>query len=412
MDYLLIAMVWALIIGGPWIKYPNLGEPYSLDTLLLCVAIAFAFLAPSLFLGMRVPGAPRRCPDLKDGILLLFGLCSFVSVGLFAAAYSGLMGLDVNTAKTLYATQQVEPIKIYWRAALLFAPAIPVFIYGALQRGARGMWSFILAVFLVFVAVILGSRFGARYDFLCFATVAAASACWLHEKHVRANKFRIALIASALLACFVSANIAISFYRNSPTASMNDYQSVLADGQVILSGIGLPHLPDSAAYATGVLDDYIFSNMTRLEIYLENYRDEPGWGQVMFYIPAQQLGWNEGSEIKRAVDAMYEVIGIKVNIWATGVRDLHMDYGSVGSIGFALFCGCLFALCKLFSSNSFFAGVCGVLLLGFALFLPFGLIWKSPFLQMGILICLGALAIDLLTSGALTRSLTKSGSCD
>lgn len=408
MDFALIVLSWAVVLVGPWFKYPQMGAPYSLETFVLCVSMPVAFMVPSFLLGAQGGAEFRRSPRLKLGVLLLTSLCSFASVGCFALAYSGLAGLDVNTAKDLYATQQVEPNKIYWRAALLLSPAIPVFLYGCLQRAGKA-WGAILIVFLVWVAAILGSRFGARYDFLCFIALFIAGAYWLHEGYIRGNKLRIACLTCIGVLCFVAANIAFSFQRNAPSASMNDYQSVLADGQVVLDGLGLVHFPDAVAYAAGILDDYLLSSVSRCEIYLENHREDPGYGQVMFYIPAQQIGWDSGSDIKRGVDDIYRAIGIKMNIWATGVREIHMDFGWFGSIGFIFVTGLLYAFCKQLSGRSFFAGVCGVIILAFSLFLPFGCIWKSPFLQVGLLVLLSALLLDVVAKEIVTKATCVTG---
>jgi hypothetical protein len=410
MDLALLVLGWSAVLLGPWIKYAQLGAPYSVETFFLCASMPIAFMAPSFLLGVISGTRPRHSPLVKRSVLLLAGLSSFLSVMLFAMAYAGLAGLDANTAKSLYASQQVEPVKIYWRLALLLAPAIPLFLFGALQRAKEQSWRIILIVFLVWVGSILSSRFGARYDFLCFLTMVIAGSCWMYSSYILANKLRVALFAFIGVVCFVAANVVISFFRNAPAASMNEYQSVLADGQVVLSGIGMPQLPDAAAYAAGVLDDYVLSNVSRFEIYADGHREEPAYGQVMFYIPAQQLGWDEGAEIKRAVDDMYRVLGVTVNIWATGVRDVHMDFGLLGSFCFVFVCGVGYAFCNKAAEFSVLAGVCGVMLLAFAVFLPFGSLWKSPFLQVGFLVWLGGFAFDAISNQVLTKAICNSAS--
>lgn len=410
MDLALLVLGWGAVLLGPWIKYAQLGAPYSIETFLLCASMPIAFMTPSFLLGVMSGSRPRQSPPLKPSVLLLAGLSSFLSVALFAMAYAGLAGLDANTAKTLYASQQVEPIKLYWRLALLLAPAIPLFLFGALQRAHDHRWRIILIVFLLWVGFILGSRFAARYDFLCFLTFVIAGSCWMHSRYIWGNKSRAALFAFIGIVCFVAANVVISFFRNAPSASMNEYKSVLADGQVVLSGIGMPQLPDAAAYAAGVLDDYVLSNVSRLEIYAESHREPPGYGQVMFYIPAQQLGWDEGAEIKRAVDDMYRVLGIKVNIWATGVRDVHMDFGFLGGICFVFVCGVGYALFNKAAELSVLAGVLGVMLLAFVAFLPFGSIWKSPFLQVGFIVWLCGFVFDAISNQHLTRAICSNAS--
>lgn len=400
-----IFFVWFFVLLTPWIKYSEAGPPYSFNIFLLCIMSPITFFAPVLLFRIIFPSSQKNTLTVKVNVLLASAFLSFLSIVLFFMAYSDLSNLDINTAKVLYSSEKVEPIKGYWRSAVLLAPSIPLFLFGALKRAKERFWRALILVFLAFSGLMLGSRFGARYDTLCFLIYLLSGAFWMYNFYILKNALRLSLYALLFFIGFIILNIGIGFYRNASDANMNSYKSVLVDGQQVLNSIGLTELNDSVAYAAGVLDDYFFSNVSRFEIFYEGYTNTEnlGYGQVMFSIPATQLGYTKGAEIKRAVDDMYKSEGIKVNIWATGLRDIYMDFGFFGLFCFLFIFGFIYAICNKLAFISAPAGICAVFLLAFSVFLPFGSIWKSPFLQSGFIFWIFLVLVDFFTKQFFTN---------
>jgi|GEM_PF-7103238 len=403
-----IVFYWTALALLPWIKYPAVGPPYHLAAFLLYVAVLLAFIFPIILSGtQRIDIISDALPRMRKDIFYAATILSFLSIISFVQSYSAMASMDLYTAKYLYSTQQIDPNKIFARMSLLCAPAIPIFIFECARSITALQSKILLVLFLCFVGISIGSRFGARFDLLVFIGFSFYSLCLTQSSYIYKYFKHIVLVIILFLILAFSINTRFSFYRNSQDETLQESQSLISEGELFFEALGWTDPPPALSYAFAALDDYFLSLLDRLGIYLEENEEAPGFGQVSFYIFFQQLGLDEGQSIKLSVDELYrsDVTGRVQNYWATGIRDFCMDWGVIGTIIAAGILSFLYCMGKRLWRRSYFAGVlCSAA--GTSVFLLSTIsVFKSTYIQIALPGIIVLLAIDLITHSMLTRFL-------
>jgi hypothetical protein len=81
--------------------------------------------------------------------------------------------------------------------------------------------------------------------------------------------------------------------------------------------------------------------------YFVKYVDmAPSYGLYQFGIIGNRVPGYDWSAERAAIDTMYERIGVRTNVWGTGVRDSMIDFGAPGAVLFFFFVGVVCALTK------------------------------------------------------------------
>lgn len=318
-------------------------------------------------------------------------------------AYSDLAGLELSEARKLYMTQAAIVNTLYSRLALILSPVVPFFLVEAI-KGVKVRWILtMLVIFLFGAGTLFAISIGGRFDLLCMLVLCVVGFGAFQPDIIRKYRHWIFIFTPIFLILFFIVNVLFSVQRSAVESASFTESGALLDAQEIISGYTSNSIPEFLITAISKLDDYILLNINRFDFYLTVNQLPPAWGQHSFYIFSTKFGFVGGNEVKQSVDAYYvSFYGNITNVWATGLRDIIMDFGVAGLFVLSFACAFFYCVCLKFSSKSIFAGHMAVAVVAFLTLSCVVSYFKSIFFQTYFVLIFLFFFADIVTGFKIT----------
>ena len=371
---------WILIWVLPWIKYPSSGVPYGQSGFLISFGAVAVFVLTVKIFSKETPSL--KIPLCGYSLVFMFGVFSMLSVYFQYKAYSDLAGLELNEARKLYMNQEAIVDTFYSRLALIMSPVVPFFLIEAIKQ-IKVRWIFTMVViFLIGTGILFAVSIGGRFDLLCMLWLCVVGVGAFQDGIIRKYRRLIFIFTPIFIILFFIVNVVFSVKRSQIESVSYTESGALFDAQELISGYTSKLLPEVLLIAISRLDDYILLNIKRLDFYLTVNQVPPAWGQHSFYIFSTKIGFDGGNEVKQTVDSYYaSFYGNITNVWATGLRDIIMDFGILGLFLLSFSSGFFYCVCLKFTSKSIFAGHMAVAIVVFMTLSCVVSYFKSIFFQ-------------------------------
>lgn len=383
--------IWTFVLSVSWLRAPAYGKPYEWTTLgaiigcLLCINLPILLIGKPLGSAVagRAKGASATQPPMatKYAIMAFAMLCFVAAVSLYLLARRGYLGLDIEEVRGLKSEMEIDSTKA--RLYNLFAP------FGLLSGFWLARWSWPGWVKYALIALFLGlvgltyKLTGARFEVIAPIAIMGATILVLRGWWIVNNFRRALLIGGGALLFGLLANTALNVMGLRGGMASANVRHMVARTSEFARTVGLPNLPDEALISIALFDEYTLMPLSYFDFYL-NENDLPAaGGGLQFPLIARRLGFEDGLVIKETVDSLYGGLDITINVWATGIREMCIDFGPIGMYVAFLFFGSVTGVAKRFSNSSVGAQFLLCVLTAYFLFLPFVSLFKGTMMQVG-----------------------------
>jgi hypothetical protein len=364
-----------------WIPITLLNIPYFLGTQspapwrswLLILAILGAYCMGFLLARhLWKDGASKLFPPTDLTRKAYFGsiiTCSLISL----AACWIYFGLRFESADALKDVRSMHrdygfAADAGWRTiayALLYPTGFSA-LYLALWRRPSWPVALVLLISLVVGFALVARTTGGRMNLQTSLSLMVSALFILYGRKLLKNWLRVGLFAFLGLIIALGGNTiynAVRGYHGIDTLYRDE--SVLL-GERVLAVFGITSVPLWIAAPFSALVLYVALPISMLEHFLMRNDQSLMYGTYQFAsVGARLKTWSDlpdRTTMKFDVDAMYNEIGFRENVWATALRESILDFGVLGTVLQWFFLGVIISLLWKAASRNMFAGFfCAVL---------------------------------------------------
>ncbi len=324
------------------------------------------------------------------GILGLAG-----SIALYKASpYAGL-DMTVEEIRRDY-TGGSRNFSYYNYANVLLTPFYP---FGTFLASLKKKLSsaIILFIFLFFLgAYFISHTTGGRPDLLIIFFITLAVLIVNKPYYFKDHKKHILIF----LVIFITGNITFHMFR---TKELRKYRQIYSQqgnniGNNLLKSYGTENSSQLFSESISLIWGYTGASLIHFDNFLHQYNFEPQFGLYHFANFGNRFTSHNRAKVKMAIDMSQTNLGIYYNIWATGLREVVVDFGKVMLFPVLFFCG--FFIGKLRGMiNSYISARClYCLLLAWLIALPFVSLLTNRTFENAVLFCFLWFFIEAFTT--------------
>lgn len=368
-----------------WLRYRLDGVPYSIETAAFYLGSLACVILPAWFVGKpRAETEDWGRPDKRQTFASLAQFCisAFALVGvigLYFYARREYAGVDVSSMRGERSNLAVSGLEA--RVYLLLSPfALASVVFWLKQK--LPIKVFCAAAFLVLFwkASIIS---GARFELMPIPLLGALGLWFGYSDRFLKYPVRTILAAGTGFLFVLAVN---SFYNILSTKGGGE-SSVAAyirnAGAAVFELVGIRQAPIVLEEIMGSMAEYVFAPLIYLDFYLKENQFTPTMGTHQFAAIFVRLGFEEAIPTKMAVDDLYSAMGIYHNVWATGLREVMIDFGLKGALLQCLGMGLLLGASKRFLTRSTAARNLYLILCAYHLATPLVSLFKSKVFEIG-----------------------------
>ena len=400
-------LLWAFGLCGPWLTYWLDGTPYTAQTLVFVLGCVFAFIVPCRIFGVALPqtfdaflggSSTQKKPERSQPDYLVYtSAAMLLMVGIYFYIRKDFIGVETSEARELRKTMSGNT-----NAYRLYEMLSP-FALGSAFFCMR--WNPLRSKALVFYAIV-ASAFagamlfsGARYEMVPLLLIVISTAIVFQGRLLVSNITRGVAIGALVLVTIGTGNVLLNVASFKGGGSGAEGVAIESRGTSILQSLGMVSPPAPIAIFIAIVDEYLFRPTRYLDFYIEVNELPTARGSHQFSILATRLHIYGGAELKEDVDQLYSVLGIEYNVWATGLREMSIDFGFAGAVVAFAVAGVLTALFKRNASRYYSAQFAYVFFIAYLIFLPLSSILKAISMQASFYGVFVLLALEMLVGG-------------
>lgn len=375
-----------MVLVVSWAHYPSFGPPYAVSTFAFVIACLAAYIFPVCFLGRTLPDSGNRelgKRPMAPAIVSIGGLLFF-----FLAYYlsrRSLIGLETYEAREQKGSADFGFWTTFYNLSLPL-PMLSSFWFARYNYPKTLVSGYAMLIFGFFGITYLFS--GGRFE-LVPLLLAFLSSLFVF------NRERIARSLTRGLASVIPVSIGVvglNLWLNvrGMRGGLGGGEAVVhvTNGAALLSGFGFNDAPDFVMVMVGLLNEYLMKPILHFDYYLTTNYHPPANGGLQFMLLTSRFGATRGLELKEAADSLYAPMGIEGNVWATGVREMIIDFGNLGAVVAFLVVGIVAGLSKRLFRNSDAAKFTYCVCLTFMAFSPFTSLLKAGLMQMAVYVAI------------------------
>ncbi len=337
----------------------------------------------------------------SKNFLIICGLLGFIGSFVIYKSnpYSGI-DISIEAIRKDHITQGGH-FSYYNYVNILFTPFYPLGIFLATLKRKIDIpiVIFILMLFLGMYFVLMTT--GGRADILIIIFI-FLSAMIVNKPHYVANH-KLYLIMIIII--FLGLNV---FYSTLRTAKMRETSiafryNTFRTGEDLLKSVGIEDPPEIIAEIITKMWIYAGSSLIYFDNFLNRYHEEPQFGLYHFTNIGNRFESHNRAKVKLSIDFSQANLGVLYNIWATGLREVVVDFGKImlfpGLFGAGFFIGKLRGLINKYLSARFLY----CLLLSWLIALPFVSLFPSRMYENSVILCFIWFLIDIFTATKLHK---------
>lgn len=401
-----ILCAWLVVLPLAWLRYRIDGVPYTASTVGFYLGCLGCVVIPARYLGKvaasaEIWGASRQSRSMQNTMAFWATVVAVIGIiGIFFYWRREFQGVDVSDMRGeergMIAAGTADA-----RAYILLSPVAMASIVFWLNQNLLLRIVSAMVFFAVFWKASLIS--GARFELLPIPLLGAVAICFRYSELLFKNPVRTTLAAASGLTAVVMVN---SFYNILSTKGGGE--SLVAayirnSGAAVFELVGLRQVPAFLEEMMGSLAEYVFAPPIYLDFYLHENQFAPTWGTLQFSNIFVRLGLDEAMPTKLAVDDLYAAIGIYNNVWASGLREVVIDWGVAGAFVQCLGMGALLGWAKRFLATSLAARNLYLILCTYLLATPLTSLFKSRIFEASFYGAIAWLVVDLMFRRTVTR---------
>ena len=335
----LLLISWLLPLTLSLMVTPTTGEPLGLKTELLifgCISAAFSGV---IFGGILVPSRGVKLQhDVPTGLVMKLGVVG-ATIGLI---YWGLAGTPHGTLEeirqsvhdgTFTETKTVSYLAQIGGAISLLSAALasharrPILVSSVVLVGSWIAWIGLVLhtggrVFMLALTAVVICGLAARYANKVFSLKWAFMATLASIPVLAANVW---FVEKRMQTWFDDPALGISRIVKAESLVGREATAVLDN--------------DYATTSIWLLLQFTSDPIYYLDYYVK-YIDLPlHYGLYEFSTVANRIPGYDWQKRRDIIDTMYEPIGVKTNVWGTGIRDVMVDFGAGGAVVIFLLMG-------------------------------------------------------------------------
>jgi oligosaccharide repeat unit polymerase len=397
------ATLWLIVILLSVLKCEILNTSISFNTILVVVLFASAYAAGVLISGVEASAVLGKFREHARRPPNWLGLVSIISLvmafGAFLYIRRAVVGTDIESARTSRGD--------YSAIDLSFGPVYAIFcpfaaIAGYAIIACKNHWLVRMVGAVAVPAAMVGCFLltGSRYEFMPNMLCLFATFLLLKAHIISAHWRKFMFVGMTGLVLLLCVNIMLNSMGYSDGMAANSSRAMVNNASLLLGSSLSGSLPTELLFAVGIIDEYLLTSVGFLEHYLHVNDYDLCWGSHSFGYIARRFGQMSGAETKEMVDALYTDVGVHegVNVWATLVREIAMDFGVGGSLVFSLLIGIITGKAKKLSAQYWSAQVVYAVLFALMMFSPFTSLFKSSIYQLGFYFAISMLLIEAQVS--------------
>lgn len=389
-EIFLTLFAWLLVLAFAWMRYPIVGNPYELNTVWYIATCILASLFPIVIVTRWRHSSDNPSMVITPSpALKLFWIVCMISLGLSAVVVvytmQAVLGADLNLED--YRALKGQMTGSSGRLAQLNYLFMGLGLIGCYLTNRLTVSNTVrlcFAAYLLGLFAIVYLMIGIRTHFLAPVVVFSISYLLFQANHINARRLRIGALSVGGILSLILINAALSAIGASGGFFGTASQSMGDRGAVMLQGLGVNNPGVEASVVFAFLDEYLVSPVYYLDYYINNVNHDPAYGALQFDFLARRFGFDDRYVIKLEVDAAYGALNLNWNVWATGIREIAIDFGKgIGAVLAFATIGLLAAMAKLNAHRSLAAGLIFSMLASFLVISPATSLFRSSFFQYG-----------------------------
>lgn len=400
MDIVLFVGLWLIVWILSILFYNILPVAPRFGAYALSISCVIGFVGGYALMANKLPKFQVKVirEPTTTAFLVLFGMMALSLIAyLVQFWFNPLRGQaetvqDIRRLHVEYRTG-IGPIGYFVVVTKFFTPLWMIF----LAFGRFPWWTKLLACVLALVIAYLeaytsGGRMFLKLAILYCLSVAVLNYGYWLRRHLLFSASVFVLFCLSILLLLTGYNL----YRGGGHEDDRVVVRVETSSRELLDKAGYSWMPDSMLLPFRFAYGYAITPISYLQHFINTNEIPPRFGVFQFNVLGRRLGYFWLYD-KVAVDHSYFTLGITHNIWATGLREMVVDFGLYG-VPFVFFlAGIIYSIAKHKRYRSLGAYSLCFLILMFMLNTPFESLFKDQSLEMALYFTL--LVIFLERSG-------------
>lgn len=383
--------LWAFGLTFSWLPSKIDGPPYSLATFLVILVHLAAFSLTCFLVGKPndasfdtyVGGSSSQTKLPRwAGVAFILTIAAFLVMLLaYFQIRKDLIG--VGSAETRELRKSIEGNIHVARLYDVMSPLALASAYFCMRWNPmrKSALAYYVIVCMAFAGTMILS--GARYEIVPVLLVLVASVLTYHGQFILKYLLRTALLAVGAFLFAAVMNVVLNLASFRGGSMSHESYMIEVRGAAILSSLGVENPPSGASMFVALVDEYLLQPPRYFDYYREVNNLPTARGGHQFSTLAYRFKIRDGIDIKEDVDLLYQDLGIERNVWATGIREMWIDFGFPGSaFAFAFFGFCM-GISKRYLQGMFTAQFAHSYFFAYFLFSPFSSILKATNMQAG-----------------------------